>query len=137
MIHTPGGWGQIGAGPVTRRGSRFAGGCGRFPRVARMAGSYGIDRGCPMPLRSKQKFRLVIATPLEGELVGRIRAVAPQRVEVIHEPELLPAPRFPADHRGDPSFRRAPAAEERWAELIASAHILWDIPPDRPEGGNV
>jgi phosphoglycerate dehydrogenase-like enzyme len=90
-----------------------------------------------MPLRSKQKLRLVIATPLEGELVERIRAVAPRQVEVLHEPELLPPVRYPCDHRGDPGFRRAPDAEERWEELIAGADILWDIPPDRPEGGNV
>ncbi|HLT90879.1 MAG TPA: D-2-hydroxyacid dehydrogenase [Woeseiaceae bacterium] len=90
-----------------------------------------------MPLRSKQKLRLVIATPLEGELVDRIRAVAPERVEVVHEPGLLPPVRYPCDHVGDPGFRRSPEDEERWTALIASADILWDIPPDRPGGGNV
>src|SRR5690606_36099956 len=50
---------------------------------------------------------------------------------------LLPPVRYPSDHRGDPAFRRSPTAEARWEELIAGADILWDIPPDRPEGGNV
>lgn len=85
----------------------------------------------------KPKLQVVIATPLEAELVGRIRAAAPGRVDVRHEPELLPPMRYRGDHRGDPAFRRSPTAEQRWNEMVAGAHILWDIPPDRSDGSNV
>ncbi len=87
-------------------------------------------------MKGNRKLRLVIATPLEAELVARIAAVAPGRVEVLHAPELLPPARFCADHWGDPGFRRSAGDEARWNELVGSAHILWDIPPDRAGGGN-
>ena len=90
----------------------------------------------PTALKAKKKARLVIATPLEAELVGRIGAVAPERVEVLYAPELLPPMRYRGDHRGDPGFRRAPEDEIRWDEMIAGAEILWDIPPDRADGSN-
>jgi phosphoglycerate dehydrogenase-like enzyme len=81
-------------------------------------------------------LKLVISTPLEVEHVDRIRAVAPDRVEVIHPVDLLPSARFTADHGGPPEFRRSAADERRWSELIASADILWDIPRKRPDGSN-
>jgi phosphoglycerate dehydrogenase-like enzyme len=79
---------------------------------------------------------LVISTPLEYELVERIRQVAPDRVEVRHVPDLLPIPRYPADHSGPRDFRRSARDEKRWHELIASADILWDIPPKLADGSN-
>lgn len=79
---------------------------------------------------------LVISTPLEPNLVERIRQVAPDRVEVRHVPELLPTPRYTTDHSGPPDFRRSSHDEKRWNDLIASADILWDIPPKRPDGSN-
>ena len=51
------------------------------------------------------RARVVIATPLEKDLVERIAATDP-RVEVLHEPSLLPPARYPFDHKGDPGFRR-------------------------------
>lgn len=50
---------------------------------------------------------VLIATPLEVELVARIAAVD-DRLQVRHEPELLPPLRLACDHRGGESFRRAP-----------------------------
>lgn len=84
----------------------------------------------------RNKLRLVISTPLEVEHVDRIRAVAPDRVEVVHPLDLLPPARFTADHSGPPDFRRSPEDERRWDELIASADILWDIPRKRADGSN-
>lgn len=81
-------------------------------------------------------MRLVIATPLEAEFVAQIAAAAPGRVEVQYAPDLLPPMRYRGDHRGDPGFRRSAEDEARWNHLIAGAHILWDIPPDREDGGN-
>jgi phosphoglycerate dehydrogenase-like enzyme len=77
--------------------------------------------------------RVVIATPLQKELVERIAGSDP-RVEVLHDPALLPPPRYPCDHRGDPGFRRDPDGERRWRELLAHAEVLFGIPGDTPEG---
>lgn len=87
-------------------------------------------------MKGKRKLKLAIATPLEAEFVERIAAVAPGRVEVLYEPSLLPPMRYRGDHRGEPGFRRSPDEEKRWNRIIAGAHILWDIPPDHPDGSN-
>jgi phosphoglycerate dehydrogenase-like enzyme len=77
--------------------------------------------------------RIVIATPVEPELVERIRAVDP-RNEILYEAALLPPARYPADHRGDPDFARDAAGEARWQALIAQADVLYGIPADTPAG---
>ena len=76
---------------------------------------------------------MLIASPLEAELVERIRDAEP-RAEVVHEPDLLPPARFPGDHRGDPEFRRDPAGEARWRELLGQAEVLFGIPGDSAAG---
>lgn len=83
------------------------------------------------------KLNVVISTPLESELIEQIRAVAPGRIDVLYEPELLPPMRYRGDHRGDPDFQRPPDDERRWNKMIGKAHILWDIPPGHTAGGNV
>src|SRR5581483_11140970 len=45
--------------------------------------------------------QVVIASYLEPELVERIVAGEP-RAQVLYEPSLLPPPRYPSDHHGDP-----------------------------------
>ena len=75
--------------------------------------------------------RVVIATPLERDLVERLRAVD-DRLEVVFEPELLPAPRWASDHIGDPSFVRTPEQEARFAELVAGAEIVLGYPREDP-----
>ncbi|WP_308930690.1 D-2-hydroxyacid dehydrogenase [Arthrobacter sp. SLBN-112] len=76
---------------------------------------------------------VAIAVPLEAELVDRIRAVDPS-VTVLYEPELLPPERFPADHTGDPEFRRTPAQEERYWSMLNSAQVLYGFPNESPTG---
>ncbi|HEY6962155.1 MAG TPA: D-2-hydroxyacid dehydrogenase [Gaiellaceae bacterium] len=76
--------------------------------------------------------RVVIVTPVEAELVERLSAVD-DRLEIVFEPELLPPPRYPSDHRGDESFRRSPEQEARFRDLIASAEVLYGIPGEQPE----
>jgi len=76
---------------------------------------------------------VVIATPLEAELVARLRAVD-ERLDVRFEPDLLPPTRFPSDHRGVPGFERSPADQERFRRLVEGAEILYGIPGDVPEG---
>ena len=70
-------------------------------------------------------MRLVIASYLEPHHVGRIREVD-HRIEVVYEPDLLPAPRYAADHTGVP-FQRSAADEETWLAHLASAEVLFDF----------
>jgi len=68
-----------------------------------------------------------IASPLEAVHVDRIRGVDPRRVDVVHDPDILPPTRYVADHIGAP-FRRDAAQAKRWREGLAAADILWDLP---------
>lgn len=70
---------------------------------------------------------VLIATPVEPELVERIRAVD-DRLDVLFEPELLPQPRYPSDHIGDPQWTRTGELER----LIARAEILYGFPQEKP-----
>lgn len=76
---------------------------------------------------------VAIAVPLEAELVERIRAVDPS-VTVLYEPELLPPERYPADHSGDPDFRRTPEQEERYWDMLNQAQVLYGFPNESPAG---
>lgn len=73
--------------------------------------------------------RVMIATPLEAEHVERIRREAPVGVEVIYEPDLLPPTRYIADHNGIDDYLHTSEQARRWAELLATADILFDFPP--------
>lgn len=79
------------------------------------------------------KTTVAIAVPLEAELVERIRAVDPS-VTVLYEPELLPPERFPADHSGDPDFRRTPEQEARYWDMLSKAQVLYGFPNESPAG---
>jgi glyoxylate/hydroxypyruvate reductase len=68
---------------------------------------------------------VLIASPLEPELVARIGAVDP-RVSVLFAPDLLPEPRYPADHTGTPR-PLSPADLDRWSRLRAQADISFDF----------
>ena len=76
---------------------------------------------------------IAIVTPLEGELVDRIRAAA-RGDDVLFDATLLPAPRYPSDHRGDPHFTRSPAGEERFWSVVGRAEVLYGIPGDTGAG---
>lgn len=83
--------------------------------------------------RMTSTITLAIAVPLEAELVEQIRAVDPS-VTVLYEPELLPPERYPADHSGDPAFKRTPAQEERYWAMLNSAQVLYGFPNESPAG---
>ena len=70
---------------------------------------------------------LLIASPLEDEHVARIRALAPDHLQVLHDKTLLPTPRFPSDHKGGP-FQRTPQQQARWQAMLTRATILFDLP---------
>jgi len=55
---------------------------------------------------------VLIAAPFEREHVDRIRAVD-ARIEVLHDPALLPRPRYVSDHAGSPT-KRTPEQEARF-----------------------
>ena len=74
----------------------------------------------------------MIASPLEAELVARLRGVD-ERLDVRFEPELLPQPRYPSDHHGEDGFERTPEQEERFTDLVAGAEVLFGIPAESPE----
>jgi phosphoglycerate dehydrogenase-like enzyme len=68
---------------------------------------------------------VLICSYLEPELVERIRAVD-DRLEVCYEPELLPKPRYRADHVGSP-LERTPEQQARWEHLLGEAEVLFDF----------
>jgi len=77
--------------------------------------------------------KVAIVTPIDSELVKPIRAVA-DNVEVLYEPDLLPAVRYPGDHQGVEGFSRDPDAERRWQQLLDSSEVLFGLPGDSPAG---
>lgn len=80
-----------------------------------------------------ERVVVVIATPLEPELVKLIEAID-DRLDVRYQPDLLPPLRFPADHRGVESFRRTQEQESRWQTMLSEAEVLFGLPGDSPEG---
>src|SRR5438445_9577507 len=69
---------------------------------------------------------VLIAAPFEPEHVERIRAVDP-RIELLHDPALLPRPRYVSDHAGAPTTR-TPKQEARFLEMLGRAEVLFDFP---------
>ena len=62
------------------------------------------------------KLTVFISTPLEQEHVDELRVVAPDEIDVLYEPDLLPPTRYVADHKGDEAFERSPEQEQRWQQ---------------------
>lgn len=87
--------------------------------------SDGIQ-GRPDDGRGPSPLTIVIASPFEPELVERVRAAEPRRTRVIYEPDLVPTPKFTADHFGTPPVLR-PADLRRWLDLLAGADVLLDF----------
>jgi glyoxylate/hydroxypyruvate reductase A len=82
-------------------------------------------------MRNPELCEVVIASYLEPELVERIVAIE-SRARVVYEPALLPAPRYPCDHHGEPPVldfnQRA-----RWSEITAGAEVMFDFDWNDPE----
>jgi phosphoglycerate dehydrogenase-like enzyme len=78
-----------------------------------------------------ERVPVVIASPLEAELVDRVREVD-DRLDVQFDPDLLPSPRYPSDHHGEESFVRSPDQDERFNDLVAGAEVLFGIPDESP-----
>jgi phosphoglycerate dehydrogenase-like enzyme len=69
--------------------------------------------------------RVLIASPLEREHVDRIAAVDP-RIDVLYAPDLLPVPRYQADHAGR-SRQLTDAQLDQWRALLSTAHVSFDF----------
>ena len=67
---------------------------------------------------------VLICSPLEPEHVESIAHV--DGVRVHHRPDLIPKPRYEADHTGAP-FERSHAQKREWHELMACAEVLFDF----------
>jgi glyoxylate/hydroxypyruvate reductase len=75
---------------------------------------------------------VLIATPLESRLVARIRGADP-RVRVLYEPDLIPVPRYAADHSGV-ARQLSEGEQERWSRLRAQADVSFDFDWQDPAG---
>ncbi len=79
------------------------------------------------------RLTILIASPLEAHHVERIRRFRPERFEVLYEEQLLPRPRYVADHSGG-RLELTPAQRQRWAGLLSRADILFDFDLNDPAG---
>src|SRR5438874_11208682 len=70
---------------------------------------------------------VLIAAPFEPEHVERIRAID-ARIELLHDPDLLPRPRYISDHAGAP-LQRTAEQEARFLEMLGRAEVVLDFPP--------
>ncbi len=93
-------------------------------------GSAGVAN---QPGDRARRVVVAIATPLEAQLVQEIRTVAGP-VEVLYEPDLLPATRYPGDHRGVDGATRGAQAQRRWQAMLRRAEVLFGLPGDSPAG---
>ena len=76
-------------------------------------------------MTSQDTVNVLIASPLEPEHVQRIAAVDP-RVRVLHDPSLIPASQYVADHKGNHPVLDA-EAEARWRSMLAEADVAFDF----------
>lgn len=77
---------------------------------------------------NNQPLNVFITTPLEAEYAEQIRAVDPERVNLIYEPDFFPPLRYVADHRGVEGARKTPEQDQQWLEYLKQADVLWDFP---------
>ncbi len=72
----------------------------------------------------QSSVKLLIGSYLEPAYIRQIEAVDP-RIQVLHAPDLLGAPRYVADHSAP--IQRSPDQQARWQALLAQAEIMFDF----------
>jgi phosphoglycerate dehydrogenase-like enzyme len=77
------------------------------------------------------RLRVAVAAPLAPELCELLTTLEP-RIDLLVDQSLLPPMRHPADFSGDPSFRRTPAQQAAYEQLLDSADVLYGIPDVDP-----
>jgi phosphoglycerate dehydrogenase-like enzyme len=86
-----------------------------------------------MSRSGEQTFNLFIASPLEPGFVDQVRAVDPERVTVIYEPELYPPTQYVADHHGPAGFTHTEEQEALLRRRLSEADFLFDFPYPMPK----
>ncbi|WP_198401384.1 D-2-hydroxyacid dehydrogenase [Acidipropionibacterium acidipropionici] len=76
---------------------------------------------------------VAIATPLpdDEDLCTLMRHIEP-RLTIDYRPDLLPPMRWPADHSGDPAWRRTPTQQHEFERLLGDAEVLYGFPDGNP-----
>ena len=74
---------------------------------------------------------VLIASWLDQRHVDRIRAADHDHIEVLYAPDLLPPPRYEADHHA-PRRDLAPHDLDRWRAMVARAAVSFEFDWDRP-----
>ena len=78
--------------------------------------------------QQERKVPVVLTAPIGEELVGRIAAAYPDRVELHYRPDLMPPPRYTGDYHGDyHHWKQTPEQEAAWREVLANAEVLFDF----------
>lgn len=80
-----------------------------------------------------RRVPVLLTAPIGKDLVARIAAAEPDRIELLYRPDLLPPARYIADYHGDPAWRQTPAQEAEWRALLARAEVLLDFDDRLPE----
>jgi hypothetical protein len=78
-----------------------------------------------------ERLRVVVATPLAEQHCELIERLEP-RIDLVRDQSLYPPMRHPADFSGDPSFRRTPAQQRSFEQMLDSAEVLYGIPDVEP-----
>jgi glyoxylate/hydroxypyruvate reductase len=76
--------------------------------------------------------KVLLASPLEADLVQRITSVDP-RLHVIARPDLLGTPRYAGDHF--PPIQRSPEQAAEWRDLLTQADVMLDV--DQPSAPDI
>jgi len=74
---------------------------------------------------------IVVVAPVDPALVSEAAQREP-RVDIVHEPDLVPRQLFPGDRRGDPDHRTSPEQRDRLLRLMARADALLGVPEESP-----
>lgn len=84
------------------------------------------------PIESRRRrVPVLIASWLDQRHVDRIMASQPKRISVMYEPDLLPTPRYEADHHGVPR-ELADVQRRHWEELLTQAEVSFEFDWERP-----
>lgn len=75
---------------------------------------------------------VLISSWLDQHHADRIAAAEPDRIELLYAPELLPVPRYEADHHG-PERALSDAQLLDWRALLARAEVSFDFDWETPE----
>ena len=70
---------------------------------------------------------VLVSSFFEPEHIQRIRDVD-ERLNVLYREDLVPPPRWPADHIGPADWSRTPEGDIEFREMLAKAEVLYDFP---------